>query len=87
VKVGELAAHFGVHRDTVSEVLDRHGVVRRQAGLAPDLLSEVIALSRDSGPGSTKGRRIAPPAARMASTELCGAPTQLRSGNLPSSSP
>ena len=58
VKVGELAAHFGVHRDTVSEVLDRHGVVRRQAGLAPDLLSEVIALYRAGSSLATIGAKM-----------------------------
>jgi lambda repressor-like predicted transcriptional regulator len=36
--VKELAKHFGIHRDTVSEVLKRAGVVRRTVGLStPDI--------------------------------------------------
>ena len=45
-KVSELATQFGVHRDTVSETLNRRGVARRHGGLASELLSEVIALYR-----------------------------------------
>jgi DNA-directed RNA polymerase specialized sigma24 family protein len=57
-KVGELAANFGVHRDTVSEQLDRQGVARRQKGLAPELLSELIALYRSGSSLATIGAKM-----------------------------
>jgi hypothetical protein len=57
-KVGELAANFGVHRDTVSEILDRRGVARRQKGLAPKLLSELIALYRSGSSLATIGAKM-----------------------------
>ncbi len=39
----EIAAFLGLHRDTVSEVLNRQAVPRRQRGISPDLVGEVIA--------------------------------------------
>ncbi len=57
-KVGELAANFGVHRDTVSEILDRQGIARRQKGVAPELLSELIALYRSGSSLATIGAKM-----------------------------
>lgn len=42
-KVNDLATLFGVHRDTVSELLDRRGVNRRRRGLPRELLDKVIS--------------------------------------------
>jgi hypothetical protein len=42
-KVSELATLFGIHRDTVSELLDRKGVTRRRRGLSQELLNQVIS--------------------------------------------
>jgi hypothetical protein len=41
-KVCELAVGFGIHRDTVSEILDRHDIPRRQRGIRPELVGEVV---------------------------------------------
>jgi hypothetical protein len=42
-RVGELATIFDIHRDTVSEMLDRLGVARRQRGIPPELLDGTIS--------------------------------------------
>jgi DNA-directed RNA polymerase specialized sigma24 family protein len=42
-KVGELATIFGVHRDTVSEILDRQDVARRQQGIPSNYVENVVA--------------------------------------------
>jgi transposase len=42
-KVKELATVFGIHRDTVSEILTRHGVARRPTGIPTERNAEVIA--------------------------------------------
>jgi len=54
-KIGELATIFGVHRDTVSEILDRQGVPRRQRGIPPELVEEVIAAYRGGSSLATIG--------------------------------
>jgi lambda repressor-like predicted transcriptional regulator len=41
-----LAVEFGIHRDTVHNVLTREGALRRR-GIHPDDLSEVIRLYQD----------------------------------------
>jgi len=57
-KVSELATQFGVHRDTVSETLNRRGVARRHGGLAPELLSEVIVLYRSGSSLASIGAEV-----------------------------
>jgi len=42
-RVDELAAHFYIHRNTVSEILNRQGVPRRRQGIPSELLSEVVS--------------------------------------------
>jgi lambda repressor-like predicted transcriptional regulator len=44
--VKDLAARFGIHRDTVHNVLDREGVLRRR-GLQPEGLSVAVCLYED----------------------------------------
>jgi transposase len=46
--VYELATHFGIHRETVSGVLERSGVPRRRKPLSPDQIEQACAL-RESG--------------------------------------
>jgi hypothetical protein len=41
-KVGELATIFGIHRYTVSDILDRQGVARRPRGIPPECVRDVI---------------------------------------------
>lgn len=43
VGVNELATKYEVHRGTVGEILDRHGVARRNRGIAPDQIAGAIA--------------------------------------------
>jgi DNA-directed RNA polymerase specialized sigma24 family protein len=57
-KVGELATIFGVHRDTVSEILDRHAVTRRQLGIPPELVEKVIAAYRSGSSLATIGAEM-----------------------------
>jgi hypothetical protein len=47
-KVADLATDFHIHRDTVSVILNRRGVSRRQRGVPLDLIDKVIA-SYESG--------------------------------------
>ena len=42
-KVSELAFQFGVHRDTVSEILSRRQVVRHRQGIPPEFLDQTIS--------------------------------------------
>jgi lambda repressor-like predicted transcriptional regulator len=46
-RVKQLARQFGIHRLTVSSILQREGVALRHRGIHPDDLSEVIRLHRD----------------------------------------
>jgi Homeodomain-like domain len=48
--VKPLAEQFGVHRLTVSTILQREGVTLRPRGIHPDDLSDVIRLYRDGWP-------------------------------------
>jgi DNA-directed RNA polymerase specialized sigma24 family protein len=60
--VYELADQFGVHRHTVSEILERHGVARRHQRLSPEQLDLVCTLY-ESGLSLTKvGNRLGRPA-------------------------
>jgi lambda repressor-like predicted transcriptional regulator len=45
--IKELAAHFGIHRVTVKELLRRHGVELRRAGLASDDVTAASLLYAD----------------------------------------
>jgi hypothetical protein len=86
-KVGELAANFGVHRDTVSEILDRQGVARRQKGLAPELLSELIALYRSGSSLATIGAKMSVAPGTVALVlRKAGTPLRPRRGWLASNS-
>jgi hypothetical protein len=58
VKVRELAAIFGIHRDTVSEILDRQGVTRRQRGIPPELVDQVIASYQSGSSLATIGAKL-----------------------------
>jgi lambda repressor-like predicted transcriptional regulator len=42
-RVTDLAAHHGIHRFTVSQILERQGVERRPQGLPAEHLADVIA--------------------------------------------
>jgi transposase-like protein len=42
--VSELAGRFGVHRYTVSQILDRAGVKRRVSGLSPNHVTDAVRL-------------------------------------------
>ena len=42
-KVTELAILFNIHRDTVSTILNRRGVIRRHSGIPPELLNQVVS--------------------------------------------
>jgi Mn-dependent DtxR family transcriptional regulator len=57
-KVGELADRFGIHRDTVSEILNRHSVARRHRGIPPELLGELIASYRSGSSLATIGEEL-----------------------------
>ena len=57
-KVTEIAAFFGLHRDTVSEVLNRQAVPRRQRGVSPDLVGEVIASYQSGSSLATIGAKL-----------------------------
>lgn len=46
-RVKQLARQFGVHRLTVSSILQREGVALRPRGIHPDDLPEVIRLYQD----------------------------------------
>jgi hypothetical protein len=87
-KVGELAANFGVHRDTVSEILDRQGIARRQKGLAPELLSELIALYRSGSSLATIGAKMSvDPGTVALALRRAGTPLRPRRGWPASNSP
>lgn len=45
-RVKELAIQFGIHRDTVHNILTREGVLRRR-GIQPDDVPEVVRLYQD----------------------------------------
>jgi lambda repressor-like predicted transcriptional regulator len=49
-RVKQLARQFGIHRLTVSSILQREGVTLRPRGIHPDDLSEVIRLYREGWP-------------------------------------
>jgi transposase-like protein len=44
--VKELAGAYGLHRNTVSSILDRHGITKRRRGLTPPQLEQAIQLYR-----------------------------------------
>jgi hypothetical protein len=80
-KVGELATIFGIHRDTVSEILDRQGVVRRQRGIPPELVGEVIASYRSGSSLATIGDAISVDPGTVALTlRKAGIPLRPRRG-------
>lgn len=80
-KVGELASCFAVHRDTVSEILDRHGVARRQKGLASELLSQTIARYRAGSSLATIGAEMSVnPATVALALRKAGIPLRPRRG-------
>jgi len=57
-RVGELATIFGVHRDTVSEILDRQGVPRQQRRIPPELVQDVVAAYRSGSSLATIGAEM-----------------------------
>lgn len=57
-KVGELATIFGVHRNTVSEVLDPKGITRRERGIPPEFLKEIIASYQSGSLRATIGSAL-----------------------------
>lgn len=55
----ELAARFSVHRQTVSEILKRHGIDRRYRRIEPHQLAQIRAWYHDAGESlATIGRRL-----------------------------
>lgn len=53
----ELAREYGVHRTTVSSILDRHGAERRR-GLHPDLIDEAVERYASGQSLATIGRAL-----------------------------
>ena len=53
----ELAGHYGVHRTTVSKILQRHGV-ESQRGLHPDLIDEAVRRYNEGQSLATVGRAL-----------------------------
>ena len=54
----ELAAEFSIHRLTVSEILIREGVPRRNASLSPESVQEAIRLYRTGLSLAVVGNRL-----------------------------
>lgn len=54
----QLATLLGIHRDTVSEILDRQGIARRHRGIPPELVGEVIASYRSGSSLATIGAEM-----------------------------
>jgi hypothetical protein len=46
-KIKELARWFGIHRNTVTDLLVRHGIELRQVGLSPNQVRDACRLYRD----------------------------------------
>lgn len=53
----ELAGQYGVHRTTVTKILQRHGV-ETQRGLRPDLVDEAVRRYEDGQSLATVGRAL-----------------------------
>lgn len=53
----ELAGQYGVHRTTVTKILQRHGVEARR-GLHPDLIDEAVRRYEDGQSLATVGRAL-----------------------------
>lgn len=53
----ELASQFGVHRTTVTKILQRHGVEPRR-GLHPDLIDEAVRRYEQGESLATVGRAL-----------------------------
>ncbi|WP_203338768.1 helix-turn-helix domain-containing protein [Nocardioides limicola] len=53
----ELAREYGIHRTTVSSILDRHGAERR-CGLHPDLVDEAVMRYEEGQSLATIGRAL-----------------------------
>jgi len=60
--VYELARHFGVHRHTVSEILERSGVARRYQKLSPEQLDTACSLYRSGFSLTRIGHQLDRPA-------------------------
>jgi hypothetical protein len=81
-KLGELATVFGVHRDTVSEILDRQGVPRRQRGIPLELVEEAIAAYRSGSSLATIGAEMSVDPGTVALTlRKAGVPLRRRRGS------
>ena len=55
-RVKKLAVQFGIHRTTVTDILQREGVALRPPGIHPDNLPEVIHLYREGWSLAELGR-------------------------------
>jgi DNA invertase Pin-like site-specific DNA recombinase len=56
--VYELGRRFGIHRSTVSKILERHGVAMRVAGMSPEQIDEAVRLYQDGWSLARIGRRM-----------------------------
>jgi hypothetical protein len=58
VTVLRLADRYQIHRDTVSEILDRNDIARRPRGIPPELLKEVIETDTLGSSLAAIGKRL-----------------------------
>src|ERR1022692_2879184 len=57
-KVGELATIFGIHRDTVSAILDRQALSRQRRGIPAEAVRDVIAAYQSGSSLATIGAEM-----------------------------
>ena len=57
VKVAEIAQRYGIHRATVTEIINQHGIDRRKRGLDKDEVPKVIAEYQGGESLKTLGER------------------------------
>ena len=58
VTVHELCRRFGIHRSTVSKILERHGVAMSVAGMSPEQIDEAVRLYQDDWSLARISRRM-----------------------------
>lgn len=56
--VYELGRRFGIHRTTVSKILERHGVTMRTGGMSPEQIDEAVRLYQDGWSLARIGERM-----------------------------
>ena len=79
--VKELALRHNLHRETVSNILTRHGVARRPKGIPPEMIGQLIADYQSGQSLATLGEKLSVDGATVALTlRKAGIPLRPRRG-------